>query len=157
MQTIFSNTLLALCIAATVMAAPQRMTVAGKAEHVLPAAVQAAFKQAYPDAVIKHASRETDHGKTVFEIESVDRGQARDLVYAADGTVLECEETIAVADVPAAVSAALKALYPKASIAKAEKTTRGPALQYDLALKGAPVKEVAFSADGRRIGDEKVK
>jgi hypothetical protein len=117
----------------------------------LPAPVAAAFKKAYPDAVINASSKETEDGKTVYEIESVDKGLNRDLVYAADGTVLECEEQVKEADIPAPVIAALKQLYPKATITKAERTTKGQALQYDLALKGAPRPEVSFLPDGKPV------
>jgi hypothetical protein len=117
----------------------------------LPAGVVGAFKKAYPDAVIKASAKETENGKAVYEIESVDKGLNRDLLYAADGTVLECEEQIKEADVPAPVMAALKKLYPKGTITKAEKTTKGQALQYDLALKGAPVPEVSFLPDGKPV------
>jgi hypothetical protein len=117
----------------------------------LPAPVASAFKKAYPDAVIKGSSKETENGKTVYEVESVDKGLNRDLLYAADGTVIECEEQVKEADVPAPVIAALKQLYPKATITKAERTTKGQALQYDLALKGAPKPEVSFLPDGKPV------
>ena len=119
----------------------------------LPAAVASAFKKAYPAAVINASAKETENGKTVYEVESVDKGLNRDLLYAADGTVLECEEQIKEADVPAPVIAALKALYPKATISKAERTTKGKALQYDLALAGAPKAEVSFLPDGKPVPD----
>jgi len=81
----------------------------------------------------------------------VDKGLNRDLLYAADGTVLECEEQVKDADVPAAVISALKQLYPRATITKAEKTTRGDAMQYDLTLKGAPKAEASFQPDGKPV------
>lgn len=129
----------------------QEEAVKAGAKVRLPAAVADAFKKAYPDAVISASSKETENGKTVYEVESVDKGLNRDLVYAADGTVLECEEPIAEADIPAPVVAALRQLYPKATITKAEKTTKGQALQYDLALKGAPKPEASFLPDGKPV------
>ena len=50
------------------------------------------------------------------------------------------EEQIVPASLPAAVSAALKAKYPKATITKAEKLMKGTTLTYEMALKGAAVK-----------------
>ena len=42
----------------------------------------------------RQSAQETEDGKTVDEIESVDRGpEPRSSSYAADGTVLECEAT----------------------------------------------------------------
>lgn len=119
----------------------------------LPAQVAAAFKKAYPTAVIKASSKEVEDGKTIYEIESVDKGLNRDLLYAADGTVLECEEQIKEADVPAPVIAALKKLYPTATITKAERTTKGKVLQYDLALAGAPKPEASFFPDGKPVSE----
>jgi uncharacterized cupredoxin-like copper-binding protein len=121
------------------------------ATAALPATVATAFTKAYPDAVIKNSSKETENGKVVYEVESVDKGLNRDLLYAADGTVLECEEQVAEADIPAPVLAALKQLYPKATVTKAEKTTKGQAIQFDLALKGAPKAEVSFLPDGKPV------
>lgn len=124
------------------------------AKGQLPAAIQQAFKSAYPNAKITGTSKETEGGKTVYEVESVDQGLNRDLIYNPDGTVVEIEEQIKPADLPLPVSEALRKLYPKATITKAEKLTRGQTLQYELALKGAPKKEVAFTPDGKLVPPE---
>jgi uncharacterized membrane protein YkoI len=120
----------------------------------LPPAVAEAFQKAYPDATIEGTSKETEKGKTVYEVESVDKGMNRDLSYAADGTLLECEEQIKPEDLPAAVADAFKKLYPKASITKAERTTEGQTVKYELAVKGAPKREVSFTPDGKPVGPE---
>jgi hypothetical protein len=118
----------------------------------LPAAVKAAFQKTYPKATIKGTAKETENGKTVYEVESVDQGLNRDLIYNADGTVVEIEEQINTADLPATVSAALKKLYPQATITKAERLTRDQAVQYEMSLKGAPKASVAFTPDGKVVG-----
>jgi len=56
---------------------------------ILPAAVLDAFKTAYPKAVIKGTSKETEKGVTYYEIESVDGKLNRDLLYTADGKAAE--------------------------------------------------------------------
>ncbi len=114
----------------------------------LPAPILAAFRTSYPNATIKNAAKETEDGKIVWEVESVDNGLARDLVYKPDGTVVEFEEQIEPATLPAAVSAALKAKYPKATITKAEKLMKGTALTYEMALKGVAVKSVEITPEG---------
>lgn len=142
------------CGVLTVFAASVALVAAagqGTAKSKLPEAVTKAFKAAYPEAVIKGTSKESENGKTVYEVESVDKGLNRDLVYAADGSVLECEEQITQADIPAPVAAALKQAYPKATITKAERTTRGQVSQYDLTLKGAPKREASFFPDGKAV------
>jgi uncharacterized membrane protein YkoI len=115
----------------------------------LPAPITAAFKKSYPNATIRGTAKETEDGKTVYEVESVENGKARDFMYNADGTVISIEEEINAADLPAPVTAALKKLYPKATVTVAEKTTEGKTIQYDLQLKGAAVKSVSFLPDGK--------
>jgi hypothetical protein len=123
----------------------------------LPAPILAAFRTSYPNATIKRAAKETENGKTVWEVESVDSGLARDLVYNPDGTVVEFEEQVEPASLPAAVSAALKAKYPKATITKAEKLMKGTALTYEIALKGAAVKSVEITPEGKIVPAAKEK
>jgi hypothetical protein len=48
----------------------------------------------------------------------------------------------------------VKKLYPTAAIAVAEKLTRGTTIQYELQLKGAPKRSVAFFPDGRLVPPE---
>lgn len=114
----------------------------------LPASVTAAFKQAYPKATIRGTAKETENGKTVYEVESVENGKARDLMYAADGAVLEIEEEMNPADLPAPVTASLEKLYPRATVAVAEKLTKGTEIQYELQITGAAKKSVSFKPDG---------
>jgi hypothetical protein len=117
----------------------------------LPAPILAAFRTSYPNATVKHAAKETEDGKIVWEVESIDNGLARDLVYNPDGTVVEVEEQIQPASLPPAVSAALKATYPKATIAKAEKLTKGKTLTYEMALKGAAVRSIEITPEGKIV------
>ncbi len=44
----------------------------------LPAAITTAFKKSYPVATIRGTAKETEGGKTVYEVESVEKGKARD-------------------------------------------------------------------------------
>jgi uncharacterized membrane protein YkoI len=120
----------------------------------LPAPITAAFKKAYPAATIRGTAKETEDGKTVYEVESLDNGKARDLMYNADGTVISIEEEMNAADLPAPVTAALTKLYPKATITVAEKVTEGKTIEYELTLKGAPKSSVAFFPDGKLVPPE---
>ena len=121
----------------------------------LPASILAAFQQSYPKAVIKAADKETENGKTVWEIESTDQGQSRSIVYALDGTALTIEETVAIDTLPAAVTAAVTAKYPKATITLAEKTIEGGKTFYELTLKGAAVKSLELMPDGSPVSAAK--
>jgi hypothetical protein len=117
----------------------------------LPAPIEAAFKQAYPNATIKNVSKEKEKGQDIYEVESVDGGRRRDLNYKPDGTVVSFEEEIAQADLPAPVAAAVKARYPKATFALCEKVMENKTTNYEIQLKGAAVKEVILSPDGAWI------
>jgi hypothetical protein len=123
---------------------------------VLPEAVLTAFKAAYPNAVIKGASKEVENGVTQYEIESMDGTQARDLLYAADGKVIEFEEAIPAADLPAAVKATLAKDYPGYEVAKAELLTKGAVKQYELTLKPKTI-GVTLTPDGKIVEKEPAK
>jgi DNA-binding beta-propeller fold protein YncE len=117
----------------------------------LPPAILAAFQQAYPNATIKAAAKETENGKTVWEVESIDNNLSRDLIYNPDGTVVEIEEEVPAVSLPAVVTAAVTAKHPKATITKAEKTTAGQKVWYELALKGAAVKTIELTPEGTPV------
>ena len=125
------------------------------AKVALPAPVEAAFKKSYPDATIKNVSKETENGKVEYEIESMDGTQARDLVYRADGTLVSYEELIPESAVPAAVLTAIKTKYPKATISRSEKLFQDGKMNYELALKGAPVKEATLTPEGKWVSPAK--
>lgn len=127
------------------------------AKPALPAAVAAAFKKAYPNATITTFSSETEDGKVEWEIESVDGKTRRDIVYLADGSVQVIEEQIEMAAVPAPVLAALKARFPKASVTRYEKLTKGAAISYEMTMTGANVKEAELAPDGTFINPKPVK
>jgi hypothetical protein len=57
----------------------------------LPAAVEAAFRKAYPQARIKNIIHETEDGQEQYEIESVDHGLELDVNYKPDATELTPE------------------------------------------------------------------
>jgi hypothetical protein len=102
---------------------------------ILPPAVLAAFKTAYPNAVIKGTSKETEKGVTYYEVESVDGKLNRDLLYTADGKAAEIEEAILPADLPAAVQQTLAKEYPGYKIIKAETLTKGDVKQFELSIQ----------------------
>lgn len=98
----------------------------------VPPPVLDAFEKAYPHAKIRGTSNEVENGKTYFEIESMDGNQARDILYLADGTVTEIEEVVAVGALPGAVKTAIDREFPKAKIAKAEKTAKRTEISYEV-------------------------
>src|ERR1700736_6594803 len=80
----------------------------------LPKAVVDAVKARFPDAELKGASKETEDGKTFFEVEIVNKKVELDVELTTDGDITEIEKDIDVKDLPKAVSKALEEKYPKA-------------------------------------------
>lgn len=142
-----ATVLLSLIIAVPVLAASQGPA---KADPKLPAAIEAAFKKAYPKATINRVLQEKYGGKDAFEVESLDNGKTRDIVYHLDGSVAVVEEQIAAADVPAPVLAAIKKDYPKATIARYERKMESGATSYEVLIKGAKAETAEYSPDGSR-------
>ena len=121
-----------IVLASAVVALPLNAQEKKISRKDVPSAVLAAFEKAYPHAKIRGTSTEVENGKTYFEIESMDGTQARDILYLADGTVAEIEEAVAVGTLPEAVRTAIGKEFPKAKIAKAEKTTKGTEVSYEV-------------------------
>ena len=118
----------------------------------LPAAVLEAFQAAYPKAVIKGTSQETEKGTIVYEVESVDGLMNRDLLYTADGKPIEIEESVSPGALPAAVRQALKKAYPGHKLLKAEELTKNGQLLYELEVRSkGKVSEVTIDPSGKII------
>ena len=87
----------------------------------------------------------------VWEVESTDNGLGRDLIYTPDGTVVEIGEEGPSAQLPAPVTAAVKAQYPAARIVKGEKLTRGATVSYELQLADAAKKSIELTPEGKPV------
>jgi len=119
---------------------------------VLPPAVLETFKMAYPKAVIRGTSKETEKGMTYFEVESVDGKMNRDLLYTADGKTVEVEEAIAPGALPAAVLKALDKAYPGHKIIKAEDMLKDGQKLFELQIQVKDKKTgVTIDPDGKII------
>ncbi len=115
-----------------------------------PQAVLDAFRKQYPNATIKSVSGEKEGGRTVYEIESMDGAQRRDLLYESDGKVISTEELIPTAQLPKAVSDAVAAKYPKAPIVSAEKLTDKDGMRYEVVVKvGGKNKSIEIEPSGK--------
>jgi len=118
----------------------------------IPGPVLAAFHRAYPAAKIRGTSTEVEKGKTYYEIESVDGKQARDILYLADGTAAEIEETIPAESLPAAVRDAVTKEFHASDVTKAERVTRGAAVAYEIHVRrGAQHGSVVVDTAGKVV------
>ena len=73
----------------------------------LPPAVQATVKAETTGATVRGISRETEHGVTLYEVETSIDGLSRDLLIDQSGAVVEVEEQVAIAAAPLPVQQAL--------------------------------------------------
>jgi len=102
---------------------------------ILPPAVLNAFKTAYPHAVIRGTSKESEKGVTYYEVESVDGKLNRDLLYTADGKAVEIEEAISPENLPVAVQQTLAREFPGYKVLKAENMTRDGKKLFELRIQ----------------------
>jgi hypothetical protein len=116
----------------------------------VPEAVRTAFAKSYPKAKVGNWDKEIKDGKVVYEAEGVTDGKtSRNVMYSADGTVVQIEETMPVADLPASIIGTISKQYPKAAIQSAEKRTHAETVEYVLKLKDATAKTVVVDSDGK--------
>ena len=102
--------------------------------------------------MIKGAAKEVEKGVTQYEVESVDGKLNRDLLYAADGKVLEIEETTAPENLPAPVKQTLAKDYAGAKVLKAEILTKAGVKTYELSIE---LKGKNMEPGDRRPGEDR--
>jgi hypothetical protein len=119
----------------------------------VPKPVLKAFKAKFPDATINTAIKEEADGKTVYEIESKQDGLGIDAVLKPDGEFVEIEKELKIADLPAAVSKAVKAKHPKGKMTKAEELIKDGKSAYEVVVELADGKteEVVVDKNGKPV------
>ncbi len=121
----------------------------------VPPAVSSAAQQRFPQAKLSAWSKETEDGKTTFEVSVADGAGKRNAVFAPDGALVALEAPLPVSILPAPVKSAIQAKYPSARVSKAEKITLANSeVQYEVDLRKAAKKEVLLSADGKILKEE---
>jgi hypothetical protein len=131
---------------------------AGAAHADCPAPVISAVKKRFPEATIEKCKAEREDGHDQFEAKIVNKGARLEVEVAPDGAILQVEEKVALASVPAAVTRALAARYPKSQARRAEKQTRADgAVWYEIGLVTAAGdrREATFKADGTFVEEER--
>ena len=120
----------------------------------LPAAVQKAVQEQTAGAEIKGLSKETEKGKTVYEVETMMNGKSRDVTFDAKGAVIEIEEQTALDSIPAAAKAAIEKKTAGGKIKIVETVTRGSVVVYEAAYsKAGRSHEFQVRADGTETKD----
>ncbi len=121
----------------------------------VPKTILAAFEQSYPKAKVQGYSKETDKGKTVYEIESKEGKTARDVSYNEDGSLVSVEESIQYSELPETVRGAIAKEYPKHKAVICEKIMKGTTTEFEVLLKSGKQKiEVVYNPDGSVVEKE---
>lgn len=115
----------------------------------LPEVVQKSIAAQTQGAQIKGISKETEKGRTTYEVETLVNGKSRDLTLDTAGALLSVEEPVAIDAVPAAVKATLDKLSAGGKIKSVESVTKGKTVSYEAVIvKGLKKSEVMVGADG---------
>jgi hypothetical protein len=121
----------------------------------LPVSVRTAFDKAYPHAKIVGMTKETEKAETLFEIESVDGTTRRDLLYKANGAIVEIEETMALNDLPEQVKATVQKESSGKRISKIEKVIHSQSVEYEIHMAiGKKKHELLVDSEGKVVRPE---
>jgi len=91
----------------------------------LPKAVQTTIQKETQGAEIVGISKETDQGKTLYEVETKVQGHTRDMLIDPKGNLTEVEEEVALASLPAGLQAEIQKSIGKAKLVKLESVANG--------------------------------
>ncbi|GMU05388.1 PepSY-like domain-containing protein [Corallococcus caeni] len=119
----------------------------------VPAAVKAAVASKYPKAKAQRFTKETEKGKTVYEV-ILDSGAAqREVSLAEDGSVLSEEQKLAPEALPATVQRGLASSpFASARIKRAEKETKAGVVRYEVVVEQkGKTSEVVFDEQGKLL------
>ena len=122
----------------------------------LPPAVQRTVDEQSKGASIRGYSSEVEGGKLEYEVQLTVNGHSRDVSIAPDGTVLEVEEQVALAELPAAVREGLNKLTGAGTITRVESITkRGTLVAYEAQVRtGSKRSEIQVGPDGQPLAHE---
>jgi hypothetical protein len=122
----------------------------------LPPAVEKTVAAQSEGATIKGFSTEKEKGETFYEAEMMVNGHSKDVLIAADGTVVEVEEQVVLDSLSADVKAGLQAKVGKGKILKVESLTKkGKLVAYEAQVDTNGKKsEVQVGPDGKPLDHE---
>jgi len=122
----------------------------------LPPAVEKTVAAQSEGATIRGFSTEKEKGQTFYEVEMTVNGHSKDVLIAADGTIVEVEEQVALDSLSADVKAGLQAKAGKGKILKVESLTKkGKLVAYEAQVDSNGKKsEVQVGPDGKLLDHE---
>jgi uncharacterized membrane protein YkoI len=123
----------------------------------VPKEVIAAFEKAYPNAKHMKFEEETFEGKPAYEVEYKENGKEHEVMYSADGTLVQKEEKISHKSLPESVAQAIEKEYPKAKIKEVEKVMKpdNTVTGYEVEIKtNGKEKELELDTNGNILKTE---
>jgi uncharacterized membrane protein YkoI len=149
-----ASAVVGLVILATVSRADDKKIALDK----VPKEVMDSVKARFPGAEVTSVEKETEDGEVVYDFELKHEGRKYEMDIKADGTITEIEKEVAAKDVPEAVTNALKAKYPNATIKEVMEVNKVKGKEekpdhYEVTIVTADNKkmEVEVSLDGKNI------
>ena len=118
----------------------------------LPAAVARTVDAQARGATIRGYSREREHGQTFYEVALRVNGHSRDVLMDTTGTVVEVEEQVDIATLPAAVREGLIAAAGSGKLRSVESVTRGGQTAYEGHVNtNGKWSEITVGPDGKSL------
>jgi uncharacterized membrane protein YkoI len=122
----------------------------------LPPAVEKTVEEVSKGAIIKGFSKETENGKTTYEVEMAVNGHSKDVEMDPSGVIVEVEEEVTMDSLSAGVKAGLNTKAARGKILKVESLTKnGKIVAYEAKVETAGKKsEIQVSSDGKALDHE---
>ena len=123
----------------------------------VPNAVLGAFEKAHPNVQSVEFEEGSFEGKTAYEVEYKENGREYELLYSADGSLVQKEEEIDIKALPESIVQSINRAYPKATIKEAEKVMKpdGEVIAYEVEIKeGGKEFEIELDAGGKILKSE---
>jgi hypothetical protein len=119
----------------------------------LPPAVEKTVAAQSKGATITGFTTEVENGKKIYEAALVVDGHGRDISMDKDGRILEIEDEVVLASLPAAVQEGLKTAASKGKLGKVESLTKnGKLVAYESVVTvGGKHHEVQVGPDGKKL------
>jgi uncharacterized membrane protein YkoI len=120
----------------------------------LPKVVQSTVQKETQGAEIVGISKESEGGKTIYEIETKVKGHTRDMLIDDKGNLTELEEETSLASLPAAIQAEIKKSVGTAKLVKLETVYNGSKAMTGysaLVETGGKQSEVEMGLDGKKL------
>jgi uncharacterized membrane protein YkoI len=122
----------------------------------LPPAVEKTMEEVSKGATIKGFSKETENGRTTYEVEMAVNGHSKDVEIDPSGVIVEVEEEVTMDSLPAGVKAGLNTKAAGGKILKVESLSKNAKIvAYEAKIETAGKKsEIQVGPDGKALDHE---